>query len=1610
MACQYDKMTRELGKLVDRFPDRAVKLSKLLTEGIHYSREYDTNHRWAPIASFGKMYGVLSNALKETTKVEVEYSEQLVIDAVRDQLEDRNGLRNVVIGGYKEGTNRIELMPVIWDTHEATAKGIKKKIEATLVGERIPHIENMDEFEVAISEVYSNPQVMKEINEITTKAVDGLIELAPTLGGQTLTHELVHAASVVFMKENPDHPATVRVHKLFEEVKKIASKKGADYKWKANHMYWSENVYEFMAEALTDPKLITIMAKTKIDGFEGRLSNALGMLLDTMLSMIGLKDKNTAYEILLDSTLAMAEETGAKTVTERTMGSDAFNGTLTDQIRKDYPAGKIGTMKDGKKYSMKYYDMRVVGDRIEVVYSKTDPTKYYSIGPDGRSKDGKIYIDGLSEYIYRVRENIKGSDAGIRPGQADTDAEAGVMDVSTGEGELGTLFDELYGYDQEHGGMEPLTNEFTEFQGHVLNTYKTTASKVNMANIKVELFTNQMLSTAGEVDLNSNTVRIRWNNMSRTARASEILLHEVGHVVSSDVFRENVTERNIMRDMRDSVLASGIDYNVFLRRVSNPSGMEVEIAKRKFDYVFDPSGNPEEFYAYATSNEDVWYATKDVEINTKLVRQITGKKGSKPGKFGELMNKFIDVINKTWIAMTGRGGKGSQVIANMVTTIGKLAAEQEAKKQAEQEAELDKADSKTEKAKRHANKLNDTLSGIAEKKTELLESLKDKTGKPSKKIEGLLRKVPPINAAIESGAVSYLWNTVTTDTTRKSVTELYQVFRQSKGFVEKHTSEIRHAIQDVVAAQYHNIDESTKKAVKRVLIDTDIGPYVDELDKLNGLMKSDEALQAEIKKLERQLVEDTEGVLGDSRVRIQSRLEQINGLAHYMVHGETIVHNQQMNANNIIAAFDVGPKGAIKAAGNTKAVKEQTKHALTKERLGRVKDVDIGLVDKLITLKAIQKTAKQDKQLVSKLMDVNMPLVTDTAVMYNNYLSTMREESKVTIYDPVRKGYSKAEEGVVKYRLVAEDEVESQLAVAMSLVDDQYDYKIWGKNKIKTSERVDKIKPYALVDGVAYYMMTGKVKGTGFQEGAIGLISSTAEGITLSSLIRKNNEMNGAKGILTGNSEARVKGIIQEYSENPNDVKKLLMVAGSTLVPVYNHGGTLVDYRMQMTTVQKEMELDEGTGLDEVLSNTFSRSTKTELTKQYNQVVVDTIIDHSAAGIEENPDDFTLVEEYTEQDKEDGIKYEKRHERWEKLPDYTKEYIFKKLGMHGIAIHKDFVELMTGEKDVTVGAMKIGSFDMKKHPKAQARIMALESYIQEILGHMKRVMILMDAAVVVGNILSNATVAAMHGIDPLEYIKEMKNNWQLLNEYNEMSRKKAMLEVAAKAGKNVQGKIASLIKQIEAHEYHSLVRDGQFTPIAEDINIDAKPDGQLYGVMQDAINKTSMADAINGAKNVLYIDKASKIGKWSLKNTQYQDAMTRRVIQKKMENKVAKKLGIPVEKLSKEDKQPILDYLDQLLVNYGYTMNRYWNFAEKTLGILFLRYYFGQAKAIASMTVKNPLGVILAGGSQQATGVDLYDPMDTYSSSPIKAITNRWMLDDTIEKILEPNLPGLVTM
>ena len=582
--------------------------------------------------------------------------------------------------------------------------------------------------------------------------------------------------------------------------------------------------------------------------------------------------------------------------------------------------------------------------------------------------------------------------------------------------------------------------------------------------------------------------------------------------------------------------------------------------------------------------------------------------------------------------------------------------------------------------------------------------------------------------------------------------------------------------------------------------------------------------------------------------------------------------------------------------------------------------------------------------------------------MYQEFVTNSVNDLRVTNYNPIQKGFfEQLNRDNLSFDIIAEDELD-------------YYTGFFG--------RMENIGYYGEINGQKYYKLVGKEHVISFDEGMISIAGSTIPGLSFKSIL--TNQLTTAnKGEKQKNRISKdaidnsVELAMQDMIANGGRSHIINIPTGAMPVPVYDVLGEIIDYKIDLNRYDKVKHMHNNMDVVKSAAYTFSKFKHRQASVMHNEEVVDKLLQYHADNIVENSEDFVVLEKH-----EDGKFLEDIHGRWNRIPDYTRAYIFNKTGSHKIAVPKSMLTLITGEKEITASNFNLGPIDVRDSKKSQKIILAIEDYVKEIQAWMKETIAIRMGTVVMANAVSNMLQAWVHGkINPIEYIKRARRKWQELNDYRSMLQQVDLIRVQhVAAGSPQTGKLFNQIRQLDAriakNPFHALVEDGQFSPIIEDININRdedRPVGHITRMIENAFDANDMMRAIRPIKEVMFLDKGTAVYNGMMKFTQYGDIITREILREDKEAK-ALKAGKP---MTQEEKQVHMNHLDQLFVNYGYIDNRYIRYAERVGGLFFTKYFFRQAKAMQGVISGNP-GRFLALLGAESLVAEIPTPEDAY--------------------------------
>ena len=524
--------------------------------------------------------------------------------------------------------------------------------------------------------------------------------------------------------------------------------------------------------------------------------------------------------------------------------------------------------------------------------------------------------------------------------------------------------------------------------------------------------------------------------------STEVLAEELQHVLISDAFKRNpLLEKQVM-DLRE-VLAKEFDFTVFLDNPRACTQEEVDIAREKYNYAFHNESYPaEEFLAKITTNRHLVKALGTVTDGSNLewIRPAKPKDGQRLSKGMELWNVLVGVLNSIYWGNKLKGGSARELALSMLDTV--IRAEHEHKK----DEDKNLYDRSLELIEQGDRRLHEFTRAGREEHQNYADYLSSQDKSMVGKAIESLWKIKSMSR-VKSLALQNGWFTnVFRNTDNQDISKVFEMFRHSKEFVDKEAIALKKATADVLDNVYGlgKLDSSKRKALKRVVLDTDLGVLGDSATILSYL------------KDESKVDQDYNDLTKDFNAKTISAIED---LATLLVTNVAPTKNGYVNATQI----------ALARAGDT------SPEAVSK-------------IDKAVSLLALKNSAKLNKDLAISALEEN------TAGVDHALVLRAKDEAKV-----IEKAYNGDAMYAVKgakqeyfseskkHYLVKEQEMEELVKA--------------GLHNIGKHEELSRIV------GEDIYTIVGDSVEAGFSEGLISKTQFTTEGESLKSLLMKFNNL-----------------------------------------------------------------------------------------------------------------------------------------------------------------------------------------------------------------------------------------------------------------------------------------------------------------------------------------------------------------------------------------------------------------------------------------------------------------------------------------------------------------------
>ena len=1003
----------------------------------------------------------------------------------------------------------------------------------------------------------------------------------------------------------------------------------------------------------------------------------------------------------------------------------------------------------------------------------------------------------------------------------------------------------------------------------------------------------------------------------------ELVMHEIIHsMIEKAAEEDNKLERSLyMLKEQAMKQMSWKDFFKDEESAKNASNAEVQLAKDIFEYM----NNPTEFLAYAATNENIFNAVNKVKLSQELIGRFTAKRGQEIGKMKTFLNRVIDAINKVYTAVTtseSARAEINRIISELIVINTKI--EIQAIKPGSKNFSKYQAFGVGDKFNKTNEWLVNAEEGIFKKAKELwsADGVRDKAEATGRFIESIgdWRHLQWLR---DSRIISDTVTDIVEDTTTESVAWFYEAIRDIKGKREKDKIDFASVMKKKVNAEFKEFDADERESIT-FMLQGDWKALGVSIEEYRNMLDDDSIIRARVDELKKS-------------INVAEYSNQAAMLGYYIVNGEAKGSAMMKNAHQIYFRYHVGKIGSPIQNG-----------------FGI--DENIKMIDELASLYALLYTEKNVKSNIAKAIDRDADVVSFASDIYYSYRTKEASGQLGEFSKYMDKGYVRKNGQVdMKFDILPESKIIKNSKIA-------------GLNHKIVRERPDIQK--MLNSNEKYFMVIERDMDPARTQGVLDDISVIESGQEINSF--------GAGKDLTYEQRLDLRTIrfkddktyLNEYID---DSLESISNRKSYSVADFDISGQITGYSERISEADRLNYGRVNNDISDILGNTTSHIQSKEKALLNNQRFVELLIADSDTNAGKPGYVFLSPKS----------KSKELQKYWAMIPDYSRAQIEYETTNKGIWVKQSRINNIVGYKDISISNLKLFGFKLEDYPQWQKAIRIIEYVWMELAKSYKGIIVKLMPQVVASNATSNMIVAMRHGIGPMEYALAFKNAWSELDDYLQTNEKKISLDIDRDRGvKGLDDQINILEKRLERNGFRSLINDGQFSMIFEDLDNDS-PSKSTH-VKDVVMQKTEKLFGKKATENLeeirqnIYVTKDTRAHRAIEKLTIFNDIINKKIIEDKMLDDM-KGMTFASESVKQNYIQGIRNYLDQLFTNYSYLLNVNVKWMTDMLILNFIKYFLRQGKAQLSMSRRVPLGTAIA-ESIDTFVWNMPDPIDQYQN------------------------------
>ena len=1042
----------------------------------------------------------------------------------------------------------------------------------------------------------------------------------------------------------------------------------------------------------------------------------------------------------------------------------------------------------------------------------------------------------------------------------------------------------------------------------------------------------------------------------------EVYVHEMIHAVTQ-VGLNN--DRRINRDVRTiyDLLREGdqkITWQDFMHpEVLHDIAAEEKTAKAMYEYLFGKDSNVgnelHEFMAYALSNPNLMrklktmkpIRTKDIKAKNLLesffllvkrmvsgLQKLLGLKKVPKNVHDQMFNLAKEIVNinmdkrgvvAKFLYNNGIGTKYNQINNLLIDTMDKVA-----------DKGLKTVDEKLDKRRAERNAKPSTSRIVQTvKNIENIPALGIKLVANEEAREAIINigyKVRGRSASL----IRSLFGELTGITPQQFLDEVLK----STHMVDGGRRATKEMMTDLLKKSFVSETAPTHlqlTAITRLLLKTDASVLLNgnayDMASIMELFKDPKYLAAEIRKYRKTL-----------NIASNNYYENaVDGLSDVMVFGETVIHNEDMNAYFIAnlpggkAADEANLDALItlvsisKTINSTKGVNEAFIELADAEFA--VDTDNNGIVDFLLNHRDF-KTKSLNALFTEKGKD-------HRGLMSKGYISKLHDADAQLVVEPIRVPRIDPKTGkqaVINGIKQTEDNIAKMEGLGYKMIE-----------KLTGIDGLDN-------DGLAMFHSTTIIE-TGRTKGIASVTARKPFGTSLKSIIARNplykGEIKATLGRFIKEEAARAEA--QRKTGKGNKKRK-------ALIPIRNYKGKIVDYRIALSHNKAEYLLEQDLDAINVLSHMFSHMVDKHASQKINAHIVKVLVaDEKLHHTEKNTHKWVNI-----------LDDEHYAEYYQSFPKQMRHDISENASIEGKG-SKSYRVFYVQEKllDVAFAFKQATIENVLPKNKVGRRIVWVEKMWQRLVSKAVINIVVKIPDVIISNIESNFFTSIIHGASPIYITKTMQQGWVEMEIYRdsvkELNTLQQRIDIRPAMANNpqVKRKLAKLVDSINNSPMHMFMDAGLFTSITEDIHVNEQRTKKSFPGLVKKHLGLNVPETLTQVAKAGYLTSDNAVGKAMMHTLQASDFLARYALYKwKTEKK-----GMSHDKA--------WEIITRTFIVYDKPLNRDLQYINDMGLFMFVRYWLRIQPVVTNLVREKPANIAMYLAAEALLDIDTPDIIDS---------------------------------